>query len=205
MGRKHCGKSRKCWLPAFSTFLKMFSKGFLYRVVKSRDCVVKQLNEISDISAVTPSPGGSVVSVLDSWPGGCEFDSRFRQTSFPAFFHLSPLQKHVRKVIGGFEKESCVSTGVRKPGNICVTDRHDMTLAVKVALNPNTTNQSAVTHFKSFPSGVYLLPNLRNIPSRILQDSWNWKVTISDWPNHLIREADTDGKAFLRSQMGLQT
>ena len=25
--------------------------------------------------------------------------------------------------------------------HICVTDRHDMTLAVKVALNPNTTNQ----------------------------------------------------------------
>ena len=23
---------------------------------------------------------------------------------------------------------------------MCVTDRHDMTLAVKVALNPNTTN-----------------------------------------------------------------
>ena len=26
---------------------------------------------------------------------------------------------------------------------MCVTDRHDMTLAVKVALNLNTTNQSA--------------------------------------------------------------
>ena len=25
--------------------------------------------------------------------------------------------------------------------HICVTDRHDMTLAVKVALNPNTANQ----------------------------------------------------------------
>ena len=25
---------------------------------------------------------------------------------------------------------------------MCITDRHDMTLAVKVALNPNTTNQS---------------------------------------------------------------
>ena len=25
--------------------------------------------------------------------------------------------------------------------HMCVTDRHDMTLAVKVALNPNTTNQ----------------------------------------------------------------
>ena len=38
-------------------------------------------------------------------------------------------------------KETCVSTGVRKPGNMCVTDRHDMTLAVKVALKPNATNQ----------------------------------------------------------------
>ena len=27
------------------------------------------------------------------------------------------LQKHVRKVVGGFGKKSCVSTGVRKPGN----------------------------------------------------------------------------------------
>ena len=40
-GRKRCGKRRKCWLPAFSPFLTLFSKGFLYRVVKSRDCVVK--------------------------------------------------------------------------------------------------------------------------------------------------------------------
>ena len=34
-----------------------------------------------------------------------------------AYFRLSPLLKHVRKVVGGFEKKSCVSTGVRKPGN----------------------------------------------------------------------------------------
>ena len=33
------------------------------------------------------------------------------------YFRLSPLQKHARKVVGGFEKKSCVSTGVRKPGN----------------------------------------------------------------------------------------
>ena len=25
-GRKHCGKRRKCWLPAFSPFPTMFSK-----------------------------------------------------------------------------------------------------------------------------------------------------------------------------------
>ena len=42
-------------------------------------------------------------------------------------------------------KESCVRTGVRKPGkHTCVTNCHDMTSAVKVALNPNTTNQSTV-------------------------------------------------------------
>ena len=26
--RKHCGKKRKCWLPAFSPFPTMFSKAF---------------------------------------------------------------------------------------------------------------------------------------------------------------------------------
>ena len=69
---------------------------------------------------------------------GCEFDPRLRRLFFPAYFRLSPLQKHVRKVVGGFGKES---TGVRKPGKTCVTERHDMTLVVKVALNPNTTIQ----------------------------------------------------------------
>ena len=88
-----------------------------------------------------PLSGGSVVSVADSWPGNCEFNPWLRQIFFLAYFRLSPLQKHVRKVVSDFGKKSCVSTGVRKPGNTCVTDRH-MTLAVKVALNPNTTNQN---------------------------------------------------------------
>ena len=69
----------------------------------------------------SPRPGDSVVSVSDSWPGGCEFDPRLRRTFFPAYFCLSPLQKHVRKVVGGFGKKSCVSTGVRKPGNTCTS------------------------------------------------------------------------------------
>ena len=64
-----------------------------------------------------PRPGGSVVSVSDSWPGGCEFDPRLRRLLFLAYFRLSPLQKHMRKVVGGFGKKSCVSTGERKPGN----------------------------------------------------------------------------------------
>ena len=64
-----------------------------------------------------PHQGGSVVSVSDSWPGGCEFDPRLRRLFFMAYFRLAPLQKHVRKVVGGFGKKSCFSTGVRKPGN----------------------------------------------------------------------------------------
>ena len=55
----------------------------------------------------------------------------------------------MRKVVSGFGKKSCVSTGVRKPGNTGVTERHDMTLAVKVALNPNTTNQQIKFQFLS--------------------------------------------------------
>ena len=41
--RKPCGKRRKCWLPAFSPFPTMFSEGYFFRVVKSRECVVKSL------------------------------------------------------------------------------------------------------------------------------------------------------------------
>ena len=91
--------------------------------------------------------GGSVVSVSDLWPDGCEFDTRLRHTLFLAYFHLSPLQKHLRKVVSGFEKKSCVSTGVRKPGNTCASHCHDMTLAVKVALNPPYSQQSCDMHF----------------------------------------------------------
>ena len=36
---------------------------------------------------------------------------------------------------------------------MCVTDRHDMTLAVKVALNPNTTNQPTSKNNPGTPRG----------------------------------------------------
>ena len=38
--RKHCGKRRKCWSPAFSPLPAMFSKAFFSIGVKSQDCVV---------------------------------------------------------------------------------------------------------------------------------------------------------------------
>ena len=40
-GKKHRGKQRKCWLPAFSPFPTMFSRGSFLRAVKSRDCMLK--------------------------------------------------------------------------------------------------------------------------------------------------------------------
>ena len=52
-----------------------------------------------------PRRGGSVVSVSDSCSAGCEFETWLRRTFFPAYFCLSPLQKHVRKVVGGFGKK----------------------------------------------------------------------------------------------------
>ena len=57
-----------------------------------------------------PRSGCSVVSVSDTWPGGCEFDTRLRRTFFPAYFRPSPLLKHVRKVVGGFGKKVVLVT-----------------------------------------------------------------------------------------------
>ena len=57
-------------------------------------------------------------------------------------FHL---EKHVRREVGGFGKKSYVSTGVRKPGNTCASPT-----AVKVALNPNTTNQRSGQLFPQY-------------------------------------------------------
>ena len=40
-GRKYCRKRRKFWLPIFSPFLTILSKGFFFEVVKRQNCVVK--------------------------------------------------------------------------------------------------------------------------------------------------------------------
>ena len=42
-GRKHCGKRRKCWLPAFSPFPTILSKAFFLRVVKMSGFCGKEL------------------------------------------------------------------------------------------------------------------------------------------------------------------
>ena len=57
--KKHCGKRRKCWLPAFSPFPTMFSKAFFFGVVKSRDCLVKSkcISMIHHIKEVTTKYG----------------------------------------------------------------------------------------------------------------------------------------------------
>ena len=41
---ENCGKRRKCWLSAFSTFPSMFSKGFFYKVVKKSGLCGRGLN-----------------------------------------------------------------------------------------------------------------------------------------------------------------
>ena len=47
-GRIHCGNRRKCWLPAFSPFPKMFLNGLSYKVVKSCDCC-KELRDFHSL------------------------------------------------------------------------------------------------------------------------------------------------------------
>ena len=55
-----------------------------------------------------PAWVAQVVSVSNSWPDGCEFDPQLRGLFFLAYFRLSPLQKHVRKVVSGFGKKLVV-------------------------------------------------------------------------------------------------
>ena len=72
---------------------------------------------------LVPCPDGSVLSGELAPPGWLSGECVglmtwwLWQLFFPAYFRLSPLQKYVREVVGGFGKKSCVSTGVRKPGN----------------------------------------------------------------------------------------
>ena len=53
---------------------------------------------------------------------------------------------------------------------MCVTDRHDMTLAVKVVLNPNTSNQASKVLLNFFKSCVFLtLSQIRILDSSKLK------------------------------------
>ena len=91
------------------------------------------------------------MSVSDSWPGGCEFDAQLKRTFFQCIFasHLC------WKLVGGFGKKIVLAqVWESKQTHDCVTDCHDITLAVKVALNPNTTNQ-LLCPCKTNVSGVY--------------------------------------------------
>ena len=83
----------------------------------------------------------------DHSPAYHQYENTLSMPKKGAGLSLSPLQKHVRKVVGGSGKKSCVRTGVRKPGNTCAspTAMILLTLAVKVALNPNTNKQPTPT------------------------------------------------------------
>ena len=48
---------------------------------------------------------GERVGLITWCSGGYEFETRLRQKFFPAYFCLSPLLKHVRKVVRGFGKK----------------------------------------------------------------------------------------------------
>ena len=98
----------------------MPQKSYLVKPVLETTCIKRLLalrDHCIDITVLlksSPRPGGSMVSVSDSLPGACEFDPRLRRLFFPAYFRLLPLQKHVRKVVGGFGKKKMCFTGVRK-------------------------------------------------------------------------------------------
>ena len=103
-GGKYCTKSRNAGYKHFP---------FLHNVFK-------RLSQAFYKPGLCGNPPGRL-SDEHVRPGGCELDPWSRQLFFLAYLCLSPLQKHVRKVVSGFGKKSCVNTGVRKPGNTCAS------------------------------------------------------------------------------------
>ena len=58
-----------------------------------------------------------VVDDLDSWPIGCEFGAKLLSGIFSPLTTAEACEKSSQWL----SKEICVSTGVRKPGNTCVS------------------------------------------------------------------------------------
>ena len=65
-------KKRKCWLLAFSPFHTMFSKGFFFWVIKSRDCMVKSwtkfIYRVCNLRDSKDRPSPFVPHILHIWP-----------------------------------------------------------------------------------------------------------------------------------------
>ena len=101
------------------------------------------LSEIDCCCHCEPGPVGSVVRVLDPWPGGCEFDPRLRRTFFPAYFQSLTSEEACEKSSRWLWQDNlCWYWCEKARKRMCVIDRHDIALSVKVALYPNTTTMS---------------------------------------------------------------
>ena len=77
-------------------------------------------------------------SVSDLWPVCCEVWSLVEANFLSGVYSSRTSAEACEKSSQWLWKEKLCEKA-RK--HVCVTDHHDMTLAVRVALNPNTTNQ----------------------------------------------------------------
>ena len=87
----------------------IINRGYLFFLVKDRN-LFHRVDTIGNIftsgeNITNGVQDGSVVTMSNSRPGGCEFHTQFRHTTFQAYFRLSPLLKHLRKVVGVIEKK----------------------------------------------------------------------------------------------------
>ena len=87
-------------------------------------------------------PGGLAVSLSDSWHGGRDFDLQLRQISFKRIFTTHLWRSTREKKSVALERK--VVLVLVWESHMCVTECHDMTLAVKVASEPvQPTNQKS--------------------------------------------------------------
>ena len=105
MVRKHCRKRRKCCLPAFSPFPTMFSKGFFFRVVKSRDGVV-ELNKGSWLYAY-------ILCFCHNYPLNCSILMMFFGQMLNFLFKISPAVQDKTTILDFITPPPTIFAGVK--------------------------------------------------------------------------------------------
>ena len=95
---KHCGKWRKCWLPAISPFSTRFPIAFFLRIIKSRDCVA-----LYHTNPTFNDPNKEAF---------CKHCEKWRKCSLPVHFLLFP-QLSQKLSLSGLLKVGTITTLIK--------------------------------------------------------------------------------------------
>ena len=108
-----------CYL--ICTGMHKFTQNWRANTMFSRVYLSVRPSQIRSVHISVPCPGGSVVSVSDSMTWWLWVSSPAQTNIFSSIFSALTSAEACEKSSRWLWKESCVSTGVRKPRNTCAS------------------------------------------------------------------------------------